>query len=173
MIRRLRYILLSYATRPMVWTLAAIYLFLLGATIDGVRKLSTRENRSRQEAYPGTSTWGRTLSLGDAKSIEDFERGRLQSSTATVTISCNSNDLKETAKLLQLLKANPKLRTLTLHSCKFQHDDEGRALAELTQLQFVSLQNCVVPSSLWKQLGQLPELRKSSTRLAMRPATWR
>lgn len=163
MLRRLQYVLLNYATRPMVWALAAIYIVALGLMIE-----SSWQPSGRQQVYPKIASWGRTASAVYVPGMEVPDRDdavHVEIRWPTAVAAPEPKVLDEfpvgdsSARYLQQLQAFPKLRALTLHDRTRLFDDEVEAIGELKQLEGLTLLRCGLRAEHWKQLGRLPRLR--------------
>ncbi len=170
MIRRLAYVLLSYATRPLVWPLAAIYVVVLGISLwTAANDFFTHRGHPLQTAYPVVDTTSHRLVLSDPKSLADFENAKVDRGVTQVEIRWPTTEglsdaairaaLPFSLRHLQLLKTYPQLKSLSLFSCRPLHPDEIQAIGDLTRLESLQLIDCDVPAELWPQIGKLPQLR--------------
>ncbi|MDB5348745.1 MAG: hypothetical protein JWP89_7122 [Schlesneria sp.] len=170
MIRRLAYVLLSYATRPLVWPLAAIYLVVLGISLwTAAEDFFTHRGHPLQTAYPVVDTTSHLLVLSDLKSLADFEKSGVDQNVTQVEIRWPAAEglsdaavraaLPFSLRHLQLLKIYPQLKSLSLFSCPPLHPDKIQAIGDLTRLESLQLIDCDVPAELWPQIGKLPRLR--------------
>jgi hypothetical protein len=170
MIRRLAYVLLSYATRPLVWALAALYLVVLGISLwTAANDLYSQRARPLQAAYPVVDATSHQLVLSNPKIFADFENAKVDRNVTHVEIRWPAAEGISDAAIraafpfslrhLQELKLYPQLRSLSLISPPPLYPDEIRAIRELTQLESLQLIDCDVPAELWLQIGKLPRLR--------------
>jgi hypothetical protein len=170
MIRRMAYVLLSYATRPLVWALAAIYLVVLGISLwTAADDFFTHRARPLQAAYPVVDYASHRLVLSDPKSLADFEHAKVDPNVTQVEIRWPAaeglNDEAVRAALplslrhLHLLRLYPQLKSLSLILSRSLHPDELQAIGDLTRLESLQLLDCDVPPELWPQIGKLPRLR--------------
>ena len=156
MLRRMHYVLLNYATRPMVWVLGGIYVVILSVMI-----FWSLQPPSNHRAYPEFPNQGPMVVVNTPRGFEDFDQGRFDTSAKTALIQWpkNSPGPAFSAKHLKILQSCPNLQFLTLFERKPLHIDEAQALGELQQLEALSLIGCDLPPELWSHLGRLTRLR--------------
>lgn len=170
MIRRLAYVLLSYATRPLVWLLASIYLTVLGISLwTAANDFYSQRVNPLQAAYPVVDTTSHQLVLSNPKIFADFENAKVDRNVTHVEIRWPAAEGVSDAAIraafpfsiryLQELKLYPQLRSLSLISPPPLYPDEIRAIGDLTRLDSLQLIDCDVPAEFWLQIGKLPRLR--------------
>lgn len=160
MIHRIWQVLLTYLTRPMVWTLGGIYFVsLCAALVDTARQYLRGEPVVRMAAYPELPNLRRHSTISDSRGIsalmqdsavrfQDLERLTI----AGPARGDSENDLRQ-------LQSCSRLKILEFTS-KFELTEELlEALSELQTLEAISFRECEMTPTAWKSLGRLTRLK--------------
>ncbi|HLQ44759.1 MAG TPA: hypothetical protein VK137_08535, partial [Planctomycetaceae bacterium] len=147
MIHRLCHVLLTYATRPMMWVLGGAYgLFLIVMLAVYLPEATSKTPRGSEAAYPVRPSFGRKVHLNEPRAVRDFDAGKFDHSVGTLSIHWPTafatgtarrdpevvNDPRGpafSAKHLRQLQSCRHLRSLEIQS-RDQRDDEWAALSE-------------------------------------------
>jgi hypothetical protein len=160
LIHRIWQVLLTYLTRPMVWTVGGIYLVSLGAAlVDTVRQFLSSEPVIQVAAYPELPNPRRQSTISDSRGIDQLMKDSAASFQNVERLTIDRPASVNSAGDLRRLQSCSTLKVLKLASRFELTEDLLEALSELQMLEAISFRECEITSSVWKTLGRLKRLR--------------